>query len=84
MMHLIDAVVLFWMSQAVHHPDTRAVHTCAMAQHDDSDRQAWLDALNALVKMGLVEVVSIAEDGKLSYRLASRVRDVRIISRSCR
>ncbi len=63
MTHLIDAVVLFWMSQAVHHPDTRAVHTCAMAQHDDFDRQAWLDALNALVKMGLVEVVSIAKDG---------------------
>ncbi len=55
-----------------------------MAQHDDSDRQAWLDALNALVKMGLIEVVSIAEDGEPSYRLASRIRDVRIVSRSYR
>jgi len=49
-----------------------------MAQHDDSDPQAWLDALNALVQMGLVEVVSIAEDGEPSYCLASRIRDVRI------
>jgi len=63
MTHLIDAVLPFEMSHAVHHPDTRAVHTCAMAQHDYFDRQAWLDALNALVKMGLVEVVSIAKDG---------------------
>jgi len=55
-----------------------------MAQHDDSDRQAWLDALNALVQMRLVKVVSIAEDGEPSYRLASRIRDMRIISRSYR
>ncbi len=53
-----------------------------MAQHDDSDRQAWLDALNALVQMGLVEVVAIAHDGEPSYRLASRIRNVRIASRS--
>jgi hypothetical protein len=52
--------------------DTRAVHSCAMAQHDDSDRQAWLDALNALVQTGLIEAVSIAQDGEPSYRLASR------------
>jgi hypothetical protein len=32
----------FEMSSAVHRLDTRTVHTCAMAQHDDSDRQAWL------------------------------------------
>jgi len=57
------------MSHAVHHADTRAVHTCAMAQHDDFDRQAWLDALNALVQRGLVEVVSIVEDGEPSYTL---------------
>jgi len=68
------------MSSAVHRLDTRAVHSCARAQHDDSDRQAWLDALNTLVQMGLVEVVSIAEDGEPSYRLASRIRDERIIS----
>jgi len=78
MTHLIDAVLPFEMSHAVHHPDTRAVHTCAMAQHDYFDRQAWLDALNALVKMGLVEVVSIAEDGEPSYCLTSPIRDVRI------
>ncbi len=47
-----------------------------MAQHDDSDRQALLDALNALVQKGLVDVVSIAEDGEPSYRLASWIRDV--------
>ncbi len=72
------------MSSAGHRLDMRALHTCAMAQHDDSDRQAWLDALNALVQMGLVEVVSIAEDGEPSYRLASQIRDVRIVSRSSR
>jgi len=65
----IDAVLPFEMSHAVHHPDMRAVHTCAMAQHDDFNRQAWLDALNALVQMGLVEVVSIVEDGEPSYSL---------------
>jgi len=53
-----------------------------MAQHDDSDRQAWLDALNALVQMGLAEVVAIAQDREPSYRLVSRIRDVRIASRS--
>ncbi len=42
-----------------------------MAQHDDSDRQALLDALNAIMQKELVEVVSIAEDGEPSYRLAS-------------
>ena len=72
------------MSSAGHRLDTRAVHICVMAQHDDSDPQAWLDALNALVQMGLVEVVSIAEDGKPSYRLASRIHNVQIISRSYR
>jgi len=70
------------MSSTGHRLDTRASHTCEMAQHDDSDRQAWLDALNALVQMGLVEVVAIAQDGEPSYRLASRIRDVRIVSRS--
>jgi len=70
------------MSSTGHRLDTRAGHTCEMAQHDDSDRQAWLDALNALVQMGLVEVVAIAQDGEPSYRLASRIRDVRIVSRS--
>ncbi len=51
----------FEMSSTGHRLDTRAGHTCAMAQNDDSDRQAWLDALNALVQIGLVEVVAIAE-----------------------
>jgi len=72
----------FKMSSTGHRLDTRASYTCEMAQHDDSDRQAWLDALNALVQMGLVEVVAIAQDGEPSYRLASRIRDVRIVSRS--
>ena len=76
--------LLFWMSQAVHHPDTRAVHTYAMAQYDDSDGEAWLDASNMLVQMGLVEVVSITEYCEPSYPLALRIRDVRIISRSHR
>ena len=34
--------------------------------------QEDLDALNALVQDGLVDVVSIDEDGEPSYRLASR------------
>ena len=34
--------------------------------------QEDLDALNALVQDGLVEVVRINEDGEPSYRLASR------------
>jgi hypothetical protein len=34
--------------------------------------QEDLDALNALVQDGLVEVVSVDEDGEPSYRLASR------------
>jgi len=39
-----------------------------MAQHDASERQALLDALNALVQMGLVEVASIARTA--SHRIA--------------
>ncbi len=55
-----------------------------MAQHDDSDRQALLDALNAIMQKELVEVVSIAEDGEPSYRLGSWIRDVLIVSGSRR
>jgi len=55
-----------------------------MAQYDDSERQALLDALNALVQKGLVDVVLTAENGEPYYRLASWIREVLIISRSRR
>jgi hypothetical protein len=41
---------------------------CGMRKVSQED----IDALNALVQDGLVEIVSIDEDGEPSYRLASR------------
>ncbi len=59
-------------SHAVHHSDTRAVHTCAMAQRDDFDRQAWLDALSALVQLGSLR--SSRSRRMANYRTALRRR----------
>ena len=55
-----------------------------MPHKDDPERQERYDALNALVQKGLIEVVSITEDGEPSYRLASWTTDVQIVWRKAR
>ena len=51
-----------------------------MLHDDDPVSQEMLDALNALVQKGFVDVLKIAEDGEPSYRLASWITDVQIFS----
>lgn len=72
------------VSHGGHRSDISGVQIYPMLHDDDPVRQKMLDALNALVQKGFVEVVSIAEDGEPLYRLASWITDVQILSREIR
>ncbi len=66
-------------SRADHRLDILSAYAGAMPQSDDVERKERCNALNALVQKGLVEVVSVADDGEPSYRLARWIVDVLLV-----